>query len=225
MMWGLALPSTVGADGIRVMLVRRFGVRVDDTLATILVERGIGFIVALLTTVASLIILRTMLPHDVVYDYCLIFGVAGLLVGIGLLVFSFTSNALNSALKLFPQRFADSKAAQLLVRLHEAYAALGNDRRRIAAFSVLTLLEHILVIVCYALVAVALRVEFNPLFIFAAVPLAILVSRLPFRSTASACTKESSSLSWRSVACNRPMRSRCRSRRGHFRSSFGCPGG
>jgi uncharacterized protein (TIRG00374 family) len=179
MMWGLALPSTVGADGIRVMLVRRFGVRVDDTLATILVERGIGFIVALLTTVASLIILRTMLPHDAIYDSFLMFGVAGLLVGIGLLVFSFTSNALNSALKLFPRRFADSKAAQLLVRLHEAYASLGNDKRRIAAFSVLTLLEHILVIVCYALIAVALRVEFNPLFIFAAVPLAILVSRLP----------------------------------------------
>jgi glycosyltransferase 2 family protein len=179
MMWGLALPSTVGADGIRVMLVRRFGVRVDDTLATILVERGIGFIVALLTTVASLVILRTMLPHDAIYDYFLMFGVAGLLVGIALLVFSFTSNALSSVLRLFPRRFADSKAAQLLVRLHEAYASLGNDRGRIAAFSVLTLVEHILVIVCYALVAVALRVEFSPLFIFAAVPLAILVSRLP----------------------------------------------
>jgi len=179
MMWGLALPSTVGADGIRVMLVRSFGVRVDDTLATILVERGIGFVVALLTTVGSLIILRTMLPHDTVYDYFLMLGVAGLLVGIGLLVFSFTSNALNSVLRLFPRRFADSKAAQLLVRLHEAYASLGNDRRRMAAFSVLTLVEHIVVIVCYALVAVALRVEFNPLFIFAAVPLAILVSRLP----------------------------------------------
>jgi hypothetical protein len=61
MMWGLALPSTVGADGIRVMLARRFGVRVDDTLATILVERGIGFIAALLTAVASLIILRAAL--------------------------------------------------------------------------------------------------------------------------------------------------------------------
>lgn len=179
MMWGLALPSTVGADGIRVMLVRRFGVRVDDTLATILVERGIGFIVALLTTVAGLLILRTLLPHDAIYDSFLMFGVAGLLVGIGLLVFSFTSNALNSVLRLFPRRFADSKVARLLIRLHEAYASLGNDRRRIAAFSALTLLEHIMVIICYALVAVALRVEFNPLFIFAAVPLAILVSRLP----------------------------------------------
>jgi uncharacterized protein (TIRG00374 family) len=179
MMWGLALPSTVGADGIRVMLVRRFGVRVDDTLATILVERGIGFIVALLTAVVSLVILRAMLPQDVVYDYGLALGVAGLLAAIGILVFSFTDGALTSTLRLFPRRFADSAAARLLVRLHEAYASLATDRRRLAAFSVLTLVEHVLVIVCYGLVAVALQVEFNVVFMFAAVPLAILVSRLP----------------------------------------------
>lgn len=179
MMWGLALPSTVGADGIRVMLVRRFGVRVDDTLATILVERGIGFIVALLTSVASLIILRAMLPQDAVYDYALAFGVAGLLFAIFVLVFSFTSHALNSVLRLIPHRFLESKAVRILERLHEAYVSLASDRRRIAAFSALTLVEHILVIICYALVAKALQVQFNPVFVFAAVPLAILVSRLP----------------------------------------------
>src|SRR5688500_13985099 len=141
MMWGLALPSTVGADGIRVMLVRRFGVRVDDTLATILVERGIGFVVALLTAVASLIILRAMLPQDVIYDYGVAFGVAGLAGAIGILLFSFTDGALNSVLRLIPLRFADSGAVRLLMRLHEAYASLGTDRRRIAAFSVLTLVE------------------------------------------------------------------------------------
>ena len=179
MMWGLALPSTVGADGIRVILVRRFGVRVDDTLATILVERGIGFIVALLTAVASLILLRTMVPDDRVYDYMLALGVAALLGAITILVFSFTDNALNSLLRLVPKRFADSKAVRLLERLHEAYVSLASDRPRIAAFSVLTLIEHIVVIVCYALVARALEVQFNPVFMFAAVPLAILVSRLP----------------------------------------------
>lgn len=179
MMWGLALPSTVGADGIRVMLVRRFGVRVDDTLATIMVERGIGFIVALLTAVVSLIILRAMLPQAPLYDYALAFGVAGLLCAIIVLVFSFTSHALNSVLRLIPRRFSESKAVRMLERLHEAYVSLASDRRRIATFSVLTLVEHIMVIVCYALVARALEVEFNPMFVFAAVPLAILVSRLP----------------------------------------------
>ena len=58
MMWGLALPSTVGADGIRILLVRRFGVRVDDALATILVERGLGFVSALLMAVMSLLLLQ-----------------------------------------------------------------------------------------------------------------------------------------------------------------------
>lgn len=179
MMWGLALPSTVGADGIRVMLARRFGVRVDDTLATILVERGIGFIAALLTAVVSLVILRAMLPQDAIYDYGLALGVCGLLAAIAILLFSFTDNALNSVMRLIPRRFADSSAARLLARLHEAYAALATDRPRIAAFSALTLLEHVLVIICYGLVAIALNVEFNPMFMLAAVPLAILVSRLP----------------------------------------------
>jgi uncharacterized protein (TIRG00374 family) len=179
MMWGLALPSTVGADGIRVMLVRRFGVRVDDTLATILVERGIGFIVALLTAVASLILLQAMLPHDRAYDYALALGVAGLLGAITILVFSFSEHALSPVLRLVPGRFRDSKAVRLLERLHEAYVSLASDRSRIAAFSALTLVEHIVVIVCYGLVARALEVSFNPTFIFAAVPLAILVSRLP----------------------------------------------
>jgi len=179
MMWGLALPSTVGADGIRVMLVRRFGVRVDDTLATILVERGIGFIVALLTAVASLILLRAMLPNDAAYDYALALGVAGLLAAITILVFSFSDHALSSVLRFVPYRFRDSKVIRLLERLHEAYVSLASDRPRIAAFSALTLVEHITVIVCYGLVARALEVPFNPTFIFAAVPLAILVSRLP----------------------------------------------
>lgn len=179
MMWGLALPSTVGADGIRVMLVRRFGVRVDDTLATILVERGIGFIVALLTAVASLILLRAMLPHDTVYDYAIALGVAGSLGAITILVFSFTDHALSSVLRLVPARFRNSKAVHLLEKLHEAYVSLGSNRPRIAVFSVLTLVEHVLMIVCYGVVARALEVPFNPAFIFAAVPLAILVSRLP----------------------------------------------
>ncbi len=158
MMWGLALPSTVGADGIRVMLVRRFGVRVDDTLATILVERGIGFIVALLTSVASLIILRAMLPQDAMYDYALALGVAGLAVRhlrAGVLVHEPCIELRASADSAIAS--LESKAVRILERLHEAYVSLASDRRRIAAFSALTLVEHILVIICYALVAKALQ--------------------------------------------------------------------
>lgn len=179
MMWGLALPSTVGADGVRVMLARRFGVRADDCLATILVERGVGFVSALITAIAGLVILRSAAPDDGGYDIALAAGVLALTAASGVLVFSFSENAFESALRLLPRRATHSKAAQLLRRLHDAYRSLAFDRRRIAAFAILTFAEQMLMIACYGLTAVALGVEFSALFLLAAVPLAILVSRLP----------------------------------------------
>ena len=110
MMWGLALPSTVGADGIRIVLVRRFGVRVDDALATILVERGLGFISALLMAVMSLLLLRFIVPDAGEYGTPLLIGVASLLVAIGVLLLSFNSKAVTSVLGLLPQRVAQSSA-------------------------------------------------------------------------------------------------------------------
>jgi glycosyltransferase 2 family protein len=179
MMWGLALPSTVGADGIRIVLVRRFGVRVDDALATILVERGLGFVSALLMAVVSLLVLRFLVPDAAAYEVPLLVGIATLLATIVVLLLSFNSKAVTSVLGLLPQRIAQSSAARLASRLHEAYRALASDRRRLAVFFVLTVAEQLLVAVCYGLVAFALKLQFNIVFLLAAVPLAILVSRLP----------------------------------------------
>ncbi|HEX2494461.1 MAG TPA: lysylphosphatidylglycerol synthase transmembrane domain-containing protein [Steroidobacter sp.] len=179
MMWGLALPSTVGADGVRILLVRRYGVRVNECLATVLVERGVGFISALLTTLGGLVILRSALPNDPRHGAALALGALSLAAAISVLAFSFSNAALDSVLKLLPSRLRDSKAAQLLRRLHSAYRSLAFDKGRLAAFALLTFAEQILVIACYGLAAVALGVEVRVLFLLAAVPLGILVSRLP----------------------------------------------
>jgi glycosyltransferase 2 family protein len=179
MMWGLALPSTVGADGVRVLLVRRFGVRVDDALATILVERAIGFISALATAIIGLIILRLLAPAVAAHDLAIACGVLALATTIGVVAFSFSGAAVRSVQRLLPRELGDSKAAQVLRRLHEAYRSLAFDRPRLAAFSALTFLEQMLTVACYGIIAVTLGVEFNPLFLLSAVPLAILISRLP----------------------------------------------
>jgi uncharacterized protein (TIRG00374 family) len=179
MMWGLALPSTVGADGIRVVLVRRFGVRVDDTLATILVERGIGFVSALLTALLGVLILRTQIALSPTFDTLLLLGGLALLGAIAIVLFSFSDRALDWMLRLIPRRFAEARITQLFKRLHAAYKSLGVDLPRLFLFSTLTFLEQILMIACYGLTAVALGIEFNAMFLFAAVPLAILISRLP----------------------------------------------
>lgn len=179
MMWGLALPSTVGADGIRIVLVRKFGVRVDDALATILVERGLGFVSALLMAVMSLLLLRFMVPDAAQYDTLLYIVIASLLAAIALLLLSFNSKAVTSILDLLPRRVAHSSAARLISRLHEAYRSLALDRLRLVLFFALTLAEQLLVAICYCLVALALQLKFNAIFVLAAVPLAILISRLP----------------------------------------------
>jgi glycosyltransferase 2 family protein len=179
MMWGLALPSTVGADGIRIVLVRRFNVSVDDALATILVERGLGFISALLMAVMSLLLLRFIVPDAGEYGTPLLIGIASLLIAIGVLLLSFNRKAVTSVLGLLPQRASQSSAARLIVRLHEAYRSLAFDRRRLVLFFVLTVAEQLLVAVCYGLVAMALQLKFNAVLLLAAVPLAILISRLP----------------------------------------------
>jgi glycosyltransferase 2 family protein len=179
MMWGLALPSTVGADGIRIMLVRRFGVRVDDALASIFVERGIGFISALITALMGLLILRMMLPHSTAHDYALLAGGAFLVVAIGVLVFSFSDHAWTAVHRLLPGKLAENRFTEILGKLHQAYRSFAADGRRLATFSVLTFAEQMLTVACYALVAIALGIEFDALFLLAAVPIAILVSRLP----------------------------------------------
>ncbi len=179
MMWGLALPSTVGADGIRILLVRRFGVRVDDALATILVERGLGFVSALLMAMMSLLVLRFVVPDAAEYGTPLLIGIATLLGTIAVLLLSFNSKAVTAVLKLLPGRVAQSSAARLVSRLHEAYRSLASDRPRLALFFVLTVVEQLLMAVCYCLVALALQLQFNSLFLLAAVPLAILIARLP----------------------------------------------
>jgi uncharacterized protein (TIRG00374 family) len=179
MMWGLALPSTVGADGIRVVLVRRFGVRIDDTLATILVERGIGFVSALFTALLGVLILRTQVTLSPAFDSMLVLGGLALLGALGIVIFSFSHHALDWLLRLLPTKIASGRIGQLFRRLHDAYRSLAVDRPRLMIFSLLTFLEQVLMVMCYGLTAIALGIEFNAIFLFAAVPLAILISRLP----------------------------------------------
>ena len=182
MMWGLALPSTVGADGIRIMLVRRFGVRVDDALATILVERGIGFVSALLMAVHEpAAAAGSCVPDAAEYDIPLLLGIASLLVG-DRRAAAFLQQQGASRSMLAPAaaaRRAELGRAAVLTRLHEAYRSLALDRAQAGAVLRADVAEQLLMAVCYGLVALALQLEFNVVFLLAAVPLAILVSRLP----------------------------------------------
>jgi glycosyltransferase 2 family protein len=142
-------------------------------------ERGIGFVSALITALVGVLILRTQVELTPTFDTLLSMGGLALIGAIAIVTFSFSSRALDLMLKLLPSKIAEGRIGQLFRRLHSAYRSLAVDRRRIGWFGMLTLLEQVLMIACYGLTAVALGIQFNAVFLFAAVPLAILISRLP----------------------------------------------
>ena len=55
MVSGMFLPSTVGADVIRTINMSRAGVHAHEVVASIIIERMIGFLAALLVGLASLL--------------------------------------------------------------------------------------------------------------------------------------------------------------------------
>jgi uncharacterized membrane protein YbhN (UPF0104 family) len=54
--WGLFLPSTLGGDAIRTISMARAGVDSHEVIASIIIERTIGFLAVLLLGIASLLL-------------------------------------------------------------------------------------------------------------------------------------------------------------------------
>src|SRR4029078_3674180 len=108
----------------------------------------------------SRLLLRFLGPDAAEYDVPLLIGIASLLLAIALLLLSFHSKAASSVLTLRPRRVSHSAPPRLVAGLHEAYRSLASDRRRLSLFLALTVVEQLLVIVCYGRIAVPLQLNF-----------------------------------------------------------------
>ncbi len=165
---GLFLPVTLGADAIRVIAVRRFGVH--DVTASIVVERSIGLIAMATVAIVSCVILATTLAQVHVAS------LAALVVGVVVV---------GSAAFLLSIRVAgwwagrhQGKSSQL-VRVAEAYARYENSRGTLFLFYVLSIVECFIPVMMNYVVARGLGFDI-PLEVFiAAVPLALTIARLP----------------------------------------------
>src|SRR5262245_21165313 len=58
MVWEFALPTTVGADAIRAIMATKRGVNGTDVVTSIVIERLVGFLIALALGIVCLAILR-----------------------------------------------------------------------------------------------------------------------------------------------------------------------
>jgi uncharacterized protein (TIRG00374 family) len=179
MVWGLALPTTVGADAIRAVMVTKRGFNGTDVVTSIVIERMVGFVLALALGLVSLAILRTIGVLDARFDSALYVGVA-MLVGVtALLVAALNEKLVANVVARLPRFVRESKVMHYLERFAVAYRALGGARGTIAKFSLLTVLEQLFAVLFPWTLALGLGIDVNLLLLLGVLPISTLISRLP----------------------------------------------
>jgi glycosyltransferase 2 family protein len=179
LVWGMALPATVGADAIRAVMVARRGINGTDAVTSIVLERMIGFILALTLGIVSLSILRSVDILGATYDDALYAGFAVLLGSIALLAASMSPKLVAAALRLLPDGVRQNKVIQHLTSFTRAYQALGSARRTMMRFAGLTVLEQLFCVILPWTLAKGLGVPVDLLVLLGVLPISMLISRLP----------------------------------------------
>lgn len=177
--WGLALPATVGADAIRAVLVARRGVDGADAAASIVVERIVGFVLALALGVVSLFVLRFLGVLDERYAIVLYAGVGMLAAAVAAVALSLNESLAGALVARLPRRLRESRPMGHLLRFAAAYRELGGERRTLAAFAGLTVIEQFLSLLLPWVLALGLGVPASLLLLVGVLPVSNLIARLP----------------------------------------------
>jgi uncharacterized protein (TIRG00374 family) len=179
MVWGLALPATVGADAIRAVMATKRGFNGTDVVTSIVIERMVGFVLALALGLVSLAVLRGLGVLDARFDSALYLGVALLMGVTALLLAALNETLVRKVVARLPRIVRDSKVMLYLDRFAAAYRSLGGARSTIAQFSALTVLEQLWSVLLPWTVAKGLGVDADLLLMLGVLPISTLISRLP----------------------------------------------
>jgi uncharacterized protein (TIRG00374 family) len=178
--WGLFLPTTVGSDAVRAYTTSRAGFGGRVIVASIIVERVIGFLSSLILVVLSLGLLTQLgyLKERVMVSAWLL-GCGTLLAVLCLVVASLNQSVSNLLHDTVLYGLRSRRFAQKLRDFHETYRSFAADRWSLALPFVLTLAAQVLIIADTWLIARGMKIEVGALYLGAALPLALLIARLP----------------------------------------------
>lgn len=179
MMWGMFLPITVGADALRAYLATRTGLDGYEVTASIIVERMVGFVAALLFGLLGMLIMSSAGAVDERFDPVWWLGSAMMAAAVVIVMVSFSERVFDRSWALLPRRLRESKLTARLRNFHAVYRAYGAEYAALALFFGLTLLEQTLPIFATWVLALALGIDVALWYVAAAVPLSMLIARLP----------------------------------------------
>ena len=179
MVWGLFLPSTVGADAIRAFSTSRAGLNSNEVVSSIIIERMVGFFAALVFGVLGIFFLSQAAQLDARFTPVL-WGI-GALTGVAAAIFalSFSRSLFDVIYDRVIAGFSRNRVVRRFRELHETYLSYRADKRSLGIFFGLTLSEQLFSIVVAWLIAIALGVDASFLLMAGVIPLTMLLARLP----------------------------------------------
>jgi len=178
MIWAQFLP-TGGADAIRAYSTYKHGFSGNEIVASIIVERMVGFLVALIFGLLGFIILKNYINIGNGYDSWWWLGWLSFLFAIIVFAVSFSDNLFHLLDRITPEKLMNNKIFRKLKELHETYLSYKASLKVMSYFFTLTAIENLVAIFLGLVIAWSLGIKMDPLIMFSVVPLTVLVSRLP----------------------------------------------
>lgn len=178
---GLFLPATVGGDAFRIYAMAKNQFRVESVLASIVVERLLGFLAMFALVLISLIAAANISSAGIAEEtshvrWMAIFLFCATLV---IIVASFNARLLQYAtlrLGVLPG------ASRLLVKVNrftDAYWSYREHKGVLLRFFLLSVLESGMPVLWTYLLALAFRIDVPILYFFVFVPIIVFLVRIP----------------------------------------------
>jgi len=179
MVWGMFLPATVGADMVRVISTSSKGIARTTILASVVVERALGFMASLLFGLIGLAIVSAMgsLPDRLAPVWWICAGL--LLIGLVAVTLSFSERSYALIHEYVLSRIRDNWLLKRLRMLHRNYHAYRSLPGRLILFLALSFLEQLVPVVAVWIVAQGLGLELSFLYLVGVLAISLLVARIP----------------------------------------------
>jgi uncharacterized protein (TIRG00374 family) len=175
-LYGLFLPSTVGADAIRVWDLRNAGIDPYAVSASIVIERLIGFIVGLSLAALSLIyfsshFITDIAPATIMYS-------AGVVVCFAVVGFFLLRSMFGDLIK-GKRGGGWAKVSEFIVKVQRAYSVYRGEHVALFLFLMLTMTEQLIALAMGYLIVLALGIDVSLFNYVAAMAIGMLISRVP----------------------------------------------
>lgn len=180
---GFVLPPTVGVDAVRVYYSAKANVHPSDVIASILIERIIGFIALGIFVVGGCLTLFFFF-REVKVDMKYVLTITSIsLLLLSLFLFFLINKRVNALFQNMILRYGPkgylSKLLHIVGNVYQSGVEYHNKRLVLVTFSFLTCLEVCLPILRSYLVALALHIEVPAAYFFGFVPIILFLIRLP----------------------------------------------